>query len=152
MRSLGRLITAMLLPALLVACGETAVPPGRWQGTLFDGEWMVAVRLEARPDNVVRMSAPNLHSDYARMSLGERIAAFHRVAAELDRGWAEAAPWRVERSGDEIRREGGYSVLFEYEPAGDRMIFHFYSDGTLTHRIPLERVAEFGPPPLPGNL
>lgn len=152
MRSRGRLFIAILFPALLAACGDANIPPGRWQGAMYDGDWIVLVRLEVRPDNVIRVSAPNLRAAFEGMTLGERIEAFNRVARELERGWPDSPLWQVDRSGNEIRRAGGYSVVFDYEPQGDRMVFHFYSNGSLTHRIPLDRVAEFAPPSPPGGL
>lgn len=142
----------VLLLAALAACGPGEAPVGRWQGAAFDGEWLIAVRLEIAPGNVVRVSAPNLHSDFARMGPAERERAWAAIVKTLDRQFAEAQPGAVEMSGDRITRAGGYAPLFERDGATGALVFCFYGNGALTHRIPLEPVTEFGPPPRPPRL
>lgn len=125
----------------LTACEREDVPTGKWQGSYFDGEWLIAVRIELMPGDVIRVSAPMLKADFAKMRPLQREEAWIAIQRSLDRQFREAAPGAVKRSGREIIRRDGYAPLFEID--GSKLIFMFYSNGFLTHRIPLEKVPAF---------
>ncbi len=148
---LHHLVLGVLAALTLTGCNGEA-PPGRWQGVIFDGHVIIAVRLEVQSGNLIRTSAPNLRADFARMNPGERIHAFKSVEAQLVRTWETVQPGKVEMSGGHITRKNGYATLFEYDESAGTMTFYFYGDGTLTHKVPMARVAEFGPLPVPKGL
>ncbi|NWH09488.1 MAG: hypothetical protein HXY22_12750 [Alphaproteobacteria bacterium] len=143
--SAARFIAIMCLTALaawgLTGCERESVPTGKWQGSYYDGEWLIAVRIELMPGDVIRVSAPMLKADFAHMQQREREQAWIAIQRSLDRQFREAAPGAVKRQGSEIIRRDGYAPLFEID--GNALIFMFYSNGFLTHRIPLQKVAAF---------
>ena len=140
---LGAVLAALALLASLSACDSRQAPSGKWQGALYDGKWLVTVRLEITAGNLVRVSAPNLHANFQGMSEEDREQSWVAITRTLDRQFREATSGHVRMEGNEIIREEGYAPMFSLDARSGEMLFYFYGDGTLTHRISLQRVPEF---------
>jgi hypothetical protein len=140
---IGTVLAVLTLLVSLSGCDAREAPSGKWQGVLYDGEWLVTVRLEIAPGNLVRVSAPNLHANFRAMSADERAQSWTAIKRTLDRQFSEATAGPVRLEGNEIIRAEGFAPMFSLDDRNGQMLFYFYGDGTLTHRIPLQAVGVF---------
>lgn len=148
---IGAVIVGLAFSLALSGCDSAEAPSGKWQGVLYDGEWLVTVRLEVDPGNLVRVSAPNLRANFRGMTAQQRAESWTAITRTLDRQFREASAGHVRMSGNEIIRDQGYAPMFALEERG-QMKFYFYGDGSLTHEIKLEPVQDFAPLKRPGGL
>jgi hypothetical protein len=140
---IGTVIAALVLFAGLAGCDSREAPSGKWQGVLFDGKWLVTVRLEITEGNLVRVSAPNLQADFRAMTADERTKAWTAIKSTLERQFSEATSGHVRMEGREIIRAEGFAPMFSLDDRNGQMLFYFYGDGSLTHHIPLQPVGVF---------
>lgn len=148
---IGAVIAVLSLSLTLSGCDSPEAPSGKWQGVLYDGEWLVTVRLEVDPGNLVRVSAPNLRANFRGMTAQQRGESWTAITRTLDRQFSEASAGHVRMSGNEIIRDQGYAPMFALEDRG-QMKFFFYGDGSLTHEIKLQPVQEFSQLQRPSGL
>jgi hypothetical protein len=145
---MNKLRTTVLLGMsilLLAACSSEQAPVGRWEGFHESGEWILAIRLQVEPGNVIRATA--LSVDVAGTSAAEHARNAKTIRRALPVQWETATRGEVDFRSNTLTRKHGNAPLFVYEPADGSMTFHFYAFGKLTRRVHLDPVKEFTGPP-----
>lgn len=136
-----RFVLVALALICLSGCGDETSPKGRWEAFSESPNWLIAVRLETGPGNVMRASA--LTAFVAGADLPRR----HALEGELKQGikdqWAAVPKSDIEFHGNTITKKKGYAPQFVLEPRSGAMIFHFYSGGKLTEKVTLRPVEAF---------
>jgi hypothetical protein len=129
------------LALALTACGATEAPPGRWEGFADTPKWLLAVRLQVDPGNVIHATA--LSVDVDGVSLPRRVELSRKIKATLVQQWPDAVEGKVDYKDGVVTKAGGYAPLFTFDPKTRNMTFHFYAGGRLTDRIKLYPVRTF---------
>ena len=132
---------ALGLTLSLGSCGEGKAPQGRWEGFSESSEWLLAVRLEVDPGNVIHATALSVSVD--GVSLPRRVELSRKIKRTLAEEWPQAVAGKVDYRDGVITKAGGVAPLFSYDPKTRNMTFHFYAGGRLTERIKLYPVQSF---------
>jgi hypothetical protein len=130
---------------LLTACSSDPAPVGRWEGYHESSDWIVAVRLQVEPGNMIRATA--LSVDVSGTSASEHARNARTIKRALPVQWETATRGEIDFRSNTLTRKNGNAPLFVYAPADRSMTFHFYAFGKLTRRVHLDPVKEFTGPP-----
>jgi hypothetical protein len=137
----ARLAAIVAVSVILASCEDKGAPAGRWEGFGESQSWMIAVRLEMRPNNVMRASA------LSAMVAGWDLPSRHGMEKQLRQGmrdqWYAVTASEVSFRANTLTRKEGYAPLFVYEPRTGSMVFHFYAGGKLTEKVTLRPVETF---------
>ncbi len=140
-RTIGVIAGLALALALLAGCGNSQAPAGRWEGFSESAHWLLAVRLQVDPGNVIRSTALSVSVD--DVSLPRRLALTDKIKAALVAQWPMATVGKVDYADDTITKAGGVAPLFVFDPKSRTMTFYFFAGGKLTERIKLYPVKAF---------
>ena len=141
MTKLGKIALMGLLIWLLAGCSSEEAPVGRWEGHLESSDWILAVRLQVEPGNIIRATA--LSVDVSEASLAEREQTARTIKRALPVQWETATRGEVRFNNNILTRKNGTAPLFVYAPEDRSMTFNFYAFGKLTKRVHLNPVEEF---------
>lgn len=130
-----------MLSLLLASCGASEAPLGRWEGVSESTNWLVAVRLQVDPGNVIHSTALSINvSDTA---LPERAMLSDKIRSMLPDEWERATSSKVDFVNNVIRRAGGFAPMFVYDPGKGTMTFNFYGGGKHAEHVKLHPVKNF---------
>ena len=122
-------------------CGEPQAPVGQWEAFSQSQSWLIAVRVEMKPNNAMRASALSAFVGDADLPRKHELETALRDGMITQ--WPSVAKTEIEYAGNTITRRAGYAPLFIYEPTTDAMVFHFYAGGKLAEKVTLRRVETF---------
>ena len=140
-RTIGVIAGLALALTLLAGCGNTQAPAGRWEGFSESAHWLIAIRLQVDPGNVIHSTALSVSVD--GISLARRMALTGKIKSALVEQWPRATIGKVDFKDATITKAGGYAPLFVFDPKSRTMTFYFYAGGKLTERIKLYPVKTF---------
>ena len=140
-RTIGVIATLAFAFSSLTGCGGKQAPPGRWEGFSVSTAWLISVRLQVDPGNVIHSTA--LSVSVAGISLPRRLELTTEIQTTMAEQWPKAAAGKVDFKDGTLTKAGGYAPLFVYEPKDRTMTFYFYAGGKLTERIKLYPVKQF---------
>jgi len=134
-------LMATLTVAFLAACGNAEAPHGRWEGFSASAKWLVAVRLQVDPGNVIKATALSVNVD--GVSLSRRLELTRKIKSTLLEKWPYAVAAAIDYRNGRVTKAGGFAPLFVFDPRVGTMTFNFYADGRLSERIKLYPVRAF---------
>lgn len=140
-RSVFHWLAATLFLLVLAACASNEAPQGRWEGVSESANWLVAVRLQVDPGNVIHASALSIR--VTDVSLSERLSLAEKIRATMPGQWPQAVRSKVDFSNNVLKKAGGFAPLFVYDPKSRSMTFNFYADGKLSEHVKLHPVKNF---------
>lgn len=140
-RVAARLLVMSMTLVLLISCSSADAPTGKWEGYSESAHWLLGVRLQVDPGNVIHATA--LSIDVSDVSLPDRQALSEKMHRMMPEQWAGATRTKVDFKDNVIRKAGGFAPLFIYDPKRGTMTFTFYAGGKLTEHIKLQPVKKF---------
>jgi hypothetical protein len=140
MSRLNRYLIAPLL-LLLVACGDTEAPTGRWEGFIDSPSWVIVVRLQVEDGNRIRASALSANVD--GMTLPAKFEAARQLKTAIQKQWPQAVRGQVDFRNNTMTRAGHVAPLFVFDERARTMTFYFYAGGKLTEKVVCLPVEQF---------